>query len=142
MASVDVVAVVAPSRTCKRCGLPCQGHPAPGYGMKKCQVSLDNFTTLPSSPSTPENLRNSERSNLETLNTSSSSEVRSEEERKEEEEDKGSDNESKPTDNQTDDEDSDQDEEDVSHVVRGLDLRGQGPRGMLAALYRRKHGLS
>ena len=56
----------APSRTCKRCNLPCQGHPAPGYGMGRCQVNLGASGQSVSAPSTPENLRgpNGARSSL------------------------------------------------------------------------------
>ena len=48
-----------PPRTCKRCNLPCQGHPAPGYGMSRCQVNLDASGQSACAPTTPENLRGS-----------------------------------------------------------------------------------
>ena len=48
-----------PPRTCKRWNLPCQGHPAPGYGMGRCQVNLGASGQSVSTPSTPENLRGS-----------------------------------------------------------------------------------
>ena len=38
---------VPPSRTCRRCGLPCRGHPAPGPGEGRCQVTLATTTTPP-----------------------------------------------------------------------------------------------
>ena len=38
---------VPPSRTCRRCGLPCRGHPAPGPGEGRCQVTLATTTPLP-----------------------------------------------------------------------------------------------
>ena len=37
-----------PCRTCRRCGLPCKGHPAPGYGLGTCQVSLVGSHPAPS----------------------------------------------------------------------------------------------
>jgi len=53
-----MAAVVAPaeeerSHTCKRCKLPCKGHPAPGPGVGRCQVPLDT----PCTPTPLENLR-------------------------------------------------------------------------------------
>ena len=41
--------------TCRRCGLPCRGHPSPGPGEGRCQVTLDT----PSTPPPLENLRSS-----------------------------------------------------------------------------------
>ena len=52
VAEEEKAAEVHPLRTCKRCNLPCKGHPAPGYGEGRCQVTLDT-------PTTPENLRSS-----------------------------------------------------------------------------------
>ena len=43
-----------PARACKRCNLPCQGHPAPGYGMSRCQVNLDASGQSAFAPTTPE----------------------------------------------------------------------------------------
>ena len=45
---VDEIPVTC--RSCKRCGLPCKGHPAPGYGMATCQVTLAASPSTPSSP--------------------------------------------------------------------------------------------
>ena len=58
-AAVSVASEVpqVPSRTCKRCNLPCQGHPAPGYGMSRCQVNLDASGQSAFAPTTPETLR-------------------------------------------------------------------------------------
>jgi len=55
---LTMAAVVAPaeeerSHTCKRCKLPCKGHPAPGPGVGRCQVPLDT----PCTPTPLENLR-------------------------------------------------------------------------------------
>ena len=50
--------VLPSTRTCKRCGLPCKNHPAPGYGIGKCQVTLAASASAPSSPSPQEILRN------------------------------------------------------------------------------------
>ena len=51
----EKAAEVQTPRTCKRCNLPCKGHPAPGYGEGRCQVTL----STPNTPSPLENLRSS-----------------------------------------------------------------------------------
>ena len=51
---VEEVASHPTGRTCKRCGRPCLGHPAPGYGLERCQVTL---AASPSSPPSREVLR-------------------------------------------------------------------------------------
>ena len=64
--TISPTSPAAAPRTCKRCNLPCQGHPAPGYGMGRCKVDLGTTGQSVSSPSTPENLRepNGARSSL------------------------------------------------------------------------------
>ena len=53
MAPVVVAAEEERTHTCKRCKLPCKGHPAPGPGVGRCQVPLDT----PCTPPPLENLR-------------------------------------------------------------------------------------
>ena len=45
------------SRVCKRCNRPCQGHPAPGFGMSRCQVILGNQSLPTTALPPPENPR-------------------------------------------------------------------------------------
>lgn len=54
-------------RSCKRCGLPCKNHPAPGYGMATCQVSLAVSPSTPSSPK--ETLRDANDSMVDLLSS-------------------------------------------------------------------------
>ena len=55
VAEKEKAAEVHPPRTCKRCNLPCKGHPAPGPGEGRCQVIL----STPNTPSSLENFRSS-----------------------------------------------------------------------------------
>ena len=47
MAPVVAAAEEERTHTCKRCKLPCKGHPAPGPGVGRCQVPLDTPCTPP-----------------------------------------------------------------------------------------------
>ena len=104
--------------------------------MKKCQVPLDTSTTNPASPtSTPEVLRNSEKSNLDTLNISLPLETSREEERQEKQEEE-EEEEDKSNESLTDT-DSDHEEE---YVERAAYLARLGPRGTLALMRLKKLG--
>ena len=47
MAPVVAAAEEERTHTCKRCKLPCKGHPAPGPGVGRCQVPLGTPCTPP-----------------------------------------------------------------------------------------------